>query len=138
VESVKLPADQRATAVRTRYPQLHRRPENAMLVAMAELFFLVMPFVLAIGGFWFSIGPTAHILAAMTCVLLTISYELLAISTRINTWWFALIALPIVTITDVILVHYSMWKYEFSVIEWKDRNICIPAMHVVSHLPKLQ
>jgi hypothetical protein len=97
-----------------------------------------MPFVLAIGGFWFSIGPTAHILAAMTCVLLTISYELLAISTRINTWWFALIALPIVTITDVILVHYSMWKYEFSVIEWKDRNICIPAMHVVSHLPKLQ
>jgi hypothetical protein len=39
---------------------------------------------------------------------------------------------------DMAILHYSMWQYEFSEVDWKGRNICVPAMHVIPHLPKLQ
>jgi len=39
---------------------------------------------------------------------------------------------------DLALLHYSMWRYEFSTVEWKGRDVAVPAMHVISHLPTLQ
>ena len=137
IESGKSIQEQHTTAVRTRYPQLHRRPENVFIVAAAELLFLVVPFVLAIAGFWLHIGLVAQLCAAASCVLLVGSYVVMALGTRINTWWFSVIALPVVVLADIVLLHYSMWKYEFSEVSWKGRNICISAMHVVPHLPRL-
>jgi glycosyltransferase involved in cell wall biosynthesis len=136
IQSVKSVSEQRDTATRTRYPQVHRRPEQVLLVALAEIVFLVMPFVLAIGGFWLPIGPLAHVLSVVTAILLTYIYAYIARSTRINTWWFALIAQPVVAIVDIALLHYSMWQYEFSEVTWKGRNVCVPVMHVIPHLPK--
>jgi Glycosyl transferase family 2 len=137
LQSNKPAAEQRATAVRTRYPQVHRKPEQAMLVALGELFFLTTPFVLAIGGFWLSVGGAAQLLAALAAAALICTYELVTHSTRTSSWWFALVALPVGVLVDITLLLYSMWQYEFSTVDWKGRNVCVPVMHVVPHLPKL-
>jgi hypothetical protein len=137
VQSVKQSADQRSTAIRMRYPQLHRRPEWVLLLTCAELFFLVLPFVIAIGGFWLSVGAVVQAMATAASVLLIVSYVLLARATRVNMLWFALVALPFVVLTDVGLLQYSMRQYELATVEWRGRNVCIPVMHVVPHLPKL-
>lgn len=137
IASVKKVADQRATAIRMRYPQVHRRPEQVAIHSLLEIAFLLLPFVLGLGGFWLDIGTAAQIIATLACLCLVITHELVVLSTHVNTWWFGLVAPPFMILTDIALLHYSMWKYEFSVVEWKGRNICIPAMHVVPHLPRL-
>jgi Glycosyl transferase family 2 len=137
ISSDKSPTDQRATAIRTRYPQLHRRPENVAVGVIAEAFFLLCPFVLAATGMWVHIGVVAQLAVVLAAILLLASYELMALATHINRWWFGIVALPIVALLDIALLHYSMWQYEFLTIEWKGRNICIPAMHVVPHLPEV-
>jgi hypothetical protein len=108
-----------------------------MLVALAELFFLAVPFCLAIAGFWLSVGVLAQVFAALAAVLLVSTYELVTHSTRISSWWIALVALPVGVFVDISLLHYSMWQYEFSHVEWKGRNVCVPVMHVVPRLPKM-
>jgi len=99
------------------------------------MFFLLLPFALSLGGFVFDIGTLAQVTATLTCLLLVVIHELVVLSTKVNTWWFGLVAPPFMILTDVALLHYSMWKYEFSIVEWKGRNVCIPAMHVVPRLP---
>jgi chlorobactene glucosyltransferase len=138
VTSVKGAAEQLNTAIRMRYPQLHRRPENALVLLFAELFFLVAPFGIVGFGWLFSVGPFAVVLAALSAVLLTITYELVAVNTHVNTPLLALVASPVVALYDMGMVQYSMWRYEFSDVDWKGRNICVPAMHVIPHLPKLK
>ncbi len=138
VQSVKRVEDQRDTAVRMRYPQLHRRPEQVALLTLFELAFLLLPFVLVVAGFWVSIGALAHILAATASVLLKLTYQYSVLSTHVNNGWFGLIGHPIAVLTDLGLVHYSMWRYEFSTVDWRGRNVCVPVMHVVSHLPKIK
>ncbi|HEY5668183.1 MAG TPA: glycosyltransferase [Candidatus Saccharimonadales bacterium] len=137
VESNKTVSEQRATAIRMRYPQLHRRPEQVALAALWELIYLVLPFVLAVGGFWWPIGAPAHVAAILASVYLVISYEYAVLSTRVNTWWFGLFAQPFAVMSDIILIHYSMWRYEFASVDWKGRNVCVPVMHVVPSLPPL-
>ena len=137
VESSKSTLEQRDTAIRMRYPQLHRRPENVFLASGIEVFLLVTPFAMLISGSIFNIGLTSLILSAITSLILVAVYEIVAISTHVNKWWFALVSLPAVILTDIWLIHYSMWKYEFSTVSWKGRNICIPTMHIVPKLPKL-
>ncbi len=137
ITSVKSTADQRQTAIRTRYPQLHRRPEQVFAASLLEFLLLVLPFVLAVAGFWLAIGTVAHALALASSGLLTLAYGLIAAATRLNNWWMSLVAFPVVVLADLAMLHYSMWKYEFSEVFWKERNICIPAMHVVPHLPRL-
>jgi len=128
IESCKHEADQLETAVRMRYPQLHHRPENVALTIGLELFVGVLPFVLAIGGFWLSVGVVPIIIAWLTVVLLIAAYEQVILATRVQPWWKGWHA-PIGLLVDIALVHASMWQYEFSTVEWKGRNVCIPVMH---------
>lgn len=137
IESTKTIAEQRQTAIRMRYPQLHRRPEQVALISLLELLFLVMPYMLSIAGFWISIGTVAHVTAIAACVMGTIAYEITVLSTRVNSLWFGLLAQPFAALADILLLHYSMWKYEFSTVEWRGRNVTGPVMHVIPHLPKI-
>ncbi len=137
IQSVKTVADQRDTAVRMRYPQVHRRPEQVAIHSFLEISFLLLPFAMSIGGFFVNIGAVARMLSIITCLLLVLIHELVVLSTKVNTWWFGLIAPPFMIAGDIFLLHYSMYKYEFSIVQWKGRNICIPAMHVIPHLPKI-
>lgn len=137
IASVKSPAEQRATLVRTRYPQLHRRPENVLAVTLAELFFLVLPFVQALGGYWLGLDGAALWLSVGASLVLMATYIYLSRATRTGAPWAGPFGLPAVMLYDLGMAHYSMWLYEFSTVEWKGRNICIPAMHVTPHLPKI-
>jgi hypothetical protein len=137
VTSMKGDAEQRATAMRTRYPQLHRRPENVFILSLAELLFLAGPFALALFGYFFDGGWAAIICAAVAAVLLTVTYETVGRATKISNTAFGLVALPLMVLYDLGMLHYSMWQYEFSEVDWKGRNICVPAMHVIPHLPKI-
>jgi hypothetical protein len=137
IESQKSTTEQQATAVRTRYPQVRRRPENVCLFTLAELGTLALPFVLVIAGFWLSLGWFAHLLAGLASALLIATFLRLTRATRTDSWQFGLVGMPLGALYDIGLMHYSMWRYEFSAIEWKGRNVCIPAMHAIPHLPKL-
>lgn len=136
IESVKSVADQRDTAVRMRYPQLHRRPELIFGTSLFEVLFLIQPFIMGLLGWWLPVNHATIYCSLAAAVLLVISYMQMAISTRINHWMFALIALPFVAITDIVLLHISMWRYEFGFVTWKGRNVCVPVMHTHPHLPK--
>lgn len=137
LESQKSTAEQQATAIRTRYPQLRRRPENVCLLALVELVTLVLPFGVAIGGFWLPVGWAAQLLAAAASGLLIFTYVRLTRATRTGSWRFGLVGALVGIVYDIGLMHYSMWRYEFSTVEWKGRNVCIPAMHVIPHLPEV-
>ncbi len=96
---------------------------------------MVTPFVVAISTFWTGLS-TVHILAISACVFLTFTHvSIVEISNPANAL-IAVFTVPIAALTEFTLGYTSMLQYEFSTVEWKGRNICIPVMHVVPHLPK--
>jgi glycosyltransferase involved in cell wall biosynthesis len=136
VTSTKSLSEQWETAVRIRYPRLRYRPENVLIVSLAEAWFIGLPLGLFILGYIVNLG-TLFLLAGTTALLL------FYVHFRILQAWLGqgasqLIALsPITLITDLFLLHYSLYRYEFSTIKWKDRNICIPVMRHINRLPRV-
>jgi len=136
VTSVKDVREQRETAVRTRYPQLHRRPELVFVTTAAELSLLFAPFIFVLVGFWGSFGLATEVIFGVTCLLLVGVYRSITATTSPDNRWGVSPLFPLAVLVDIGLLHYSMWKYEFSTVEWKGRNVCIPVMYTYSHLPK--
>ncbi len=136
VSSHKSFQEQRDTAVRTRYPQLHRRIELVALIGMLEFGVLVWPFILLATAILGRAWPLA-IMAALTCVTNTALYfkivNLTYRTRNLRGLWF----LPIAALYDIGLLNYSMWQYEFDEVIWKGRNICIPIMRVIPHFPNV-
>jgi glycosyltransferase involved in cell wall biosynthesis len=134
--STKNVAEQRETAIRTRYPGLHRRIELAALVSLAECSILILPYAAVI------IGVAAHnwtdvFLAVCSCIFLTVSYVRIIAVTYHRFLWRSLLLEPCAAAVDLGLLNYSLWKYEFSEVLWKGRNICIPVMRTIPRLPRL-
>jgi hypothetical protein len=136
VSSLKDFGDQWDTAVRTRYPQLHRRPELVLLVSLGQITGLLGPFLL----FVVSLCTTQWLLALLSglagiCVtfvyvrITQLAYQQFVV----RSLW----ALPFAVLLDISIRHYSMWRYEFSDVIWKGRNVCLPVMHVIPHLPRI-
>jgi hypothetical protein len=134
--SHKALSDQRDTATRTKYPQLHRRIELVALLTAGELFGMVMPFLFLIVGLLLPSLTVVISLSATTCVLLLAWYMVVCVMTYRQPDLRSLLSLPFAVLLDVALLNYSMLKYEFSVVLWKDRNVCIPVMRVERSLPK--
>jgi uncharacterized membrane-anchored protein YitT (DUF2179 family) len=107
-----------------------------LLLSVTEIIFLLSPFFLAIAGFWIHIGA-AHIVAIFTSAILVFIHYLIITVTNPGNWWLALVNFPIVVFAEIALNHASMYKYEFSTVDWKGRNICLPVMHVTPRLPKV-
>ncbi len=124
---------QRQTAVRTRYPQLHRRPELVALLTLAELSLLLLPFVLLVVSATYHQWPLFGA-AAVTCGLLVAFYTKVMTLTYRSFTWRSLWLLPLAAVYDVALLNYSMWQYEFGEVIWKGRNVCIPVMRVTAGL----
>lgn len=137
IVSVKSGSEQKETAIRVRYPQLHKRPELVLLIAFAELLLLLAPYAMVIIGFWGVFGPIAEAILIVTCVLLIATYRVVTYATSPANRWYAAPLFPVTVLIDVLLLNYSMAKYEFSTVEWKGRNICIPALQVQQRLPAL-
>lgn len=126
---------QRETAIRVRYPALHRKPEMVLIVSILELGIIAGAFGLTILGFANIISGIVFINALAASIIYTIIYSLVAISTKVNSWYVApFLALPAV-LFDVYLMNISMFKYEFSEVMWKGRNVCVPVMHYTLRQP---
>lgn len=117
--------EQRATAIRTRYPQTHRRPEIVAAVSLSEAFVLIAPFGLLISAIveksWFGLALSVLNVALVTffyVVMLGVTYGVFLV----RSLWSLLLA----SFYDIGLLNHSMWRYEFGEVIWKDRNVCIP------------
>lgn len=135
--SVKTAYDQRQTAVRMRYPQLHRRIELVFVLTLGEVVLLVMPFVLFISGIFAHFSLIIETLTALAVILLMLTYRLIEFVAFPHNRWLILPIFVFAVIYDAVFVQYSMWKYEFSEVIWKGRNVCVPAMQVIAHLPRV-
>lgn len=129
--SDKTSGEQRATAIRMRYPQLHRRPELVWAVTLIESFGLILPLPLAFILAW-QAQLGASILAALAfglyyIVILQVTAVMYGRPVLAVGFWQPLY--------DVILMNYSMIRYEFADVVWKERNVCLPVMRIGPSLP---
>lgn len=145
VVSSKPASEQQATAIRMRYPQLHRRPELVWLITLVEIIGLTLPLPLAIAaavvGLWivFAVAVVAYVL------LCVVFWEVSGVMYG-RPLIAGLVLVPFATLYDVVLLHVSMYRYEFSDVRWKERNICLPIMRfdapastsVLSPVPNLE
>jgi len=136
ISSQKSFDDQLATAIRTRYPQLHRRPELVALVSLAEFGSLLGPLIMLIAALasqaWLlaALSAAAYLVQAITySKIANLTYDKFLIR---GTW-----LLPVAALYDIGILNYSMWQYEFNEVIWKGRNVCIPVMRVIADLPKI-
>jgi len=137
IRTVKPIEEQIATAIRTRYPQLKKRPENVLFVTFLELAFIGAPFIFAITVFWTGLTPVS-LLGLLSLGLLTVTHYLIMSASNPMHSIIALFNIPFALVTEVVLTVASMVRYEFGTVNWKGRNVCIPTMHVVKHLPKVK
>ncbi len=135
VKSTKSLAEQRATTIRMRYPQLHKRPENVALLSLLEVIFLVSPVIIAAVGLAVDIGITALLMSLSAAISLMLAYQLVAINTKLNNHIIGPLAQPLAAIYDVFLLNKSMYLYEFDHVNWKGRDISEPVMHATKSLP---
>ena len=136
VQTLKKMPEQFATSLRTRYPQLRKRPENVLMLLVMELFIFVGPVVLYV-------LLTAKTASSLLYLPLIAAFELVLIHiiilhyTNPASLGLALLTSPLAVLTELALSIISMVQYEFGTVTWKDRNVCIPVMHVVPKLPPL-
>lgn len=135
VKTTKSFREQYNTAIRTRYPQIRRRPETAFLLTIANLTFLCLPFLFLAMSFWTDIFDVA--LAAVTCGLLVGAHVAIVKTSDPRNTLSAFLSFPIAAVSELIIGYTSMIQYEFFTVNWKERNICIPVMHVIPRLPKI-
>jgi len=128
--STKSIPDQRATAIRSRFPQLHKRPELVLLLSLGELWFLFCPFIIFLVCFWYQPFGLIHLLSFTTSILLILSFVMIVRATMPRSWISSLFYFPLVIATDMGLMIYSMLKYNFSTVEWKSRNVRSPVMRL--------
>ena len=138
ITSQKSRAEQRATAVRTEYPRVHRRIELVMMLSMIEIGGIVLPYALAVAGLLRKTPAAIWLPSIMSVCALTATYVAVVALTYRAWLTRALFLLPLATAIDVLLLNYSMIRYEFFSVIWKDRNVCIPVMRVSDRLPHSQ
>lgn len=129
---------QRQTATRTRYPSLRKRPEVVLGVSLFELTILLGTYIIAGLGIFGIVPSWALFTAIISIVLFSITYMLIAIATKVNSWYVAPFLLPVAILGDIVLMYRSMWLYEFSEVIWKGRNVCLPVMYVTPTLPPVK
>ncbi len=137
VQTNKQLSDQRDTTVRMRYPQLHKRPELVILVSGFEIIFLLGPCITLMWALIIGVTmPTLLVFVVAQILLILVHVIILQITDPANVL-LGLVNFPLAVLTELFLGYESMFRYEFGKIDWKGRNVCIPVMHVIPHLPRL-
>ncbi|HSX05017.1 MAG TPA: glycosyltransferase family 2 protein [Candidatus Saccharimonadales bacterium] len=136
VYSNKPSSEQYGTSVRVRYPQLHRRLELVGLTAAFELVFLLGPLIglLCVGLLPHTMAYAAVWIVSLLCLLVT--YGVVGVGSHLADPWYGWLLMPVGFLIDIAILHVSLWKYEFSTVDWKGRNVCIPVMRIEPHLPQ--
>lgn len=135
VRTQKNLVNQRATTLRVRYPQLRRRMETLLGITLVQLIIFVAPLLTVV--YMLATGTTTYILLPAGSLLAILIAHLAIIQvTNPGNVAISLITFPFAVITELAVGYVSMYTYEFGTVEWKDRNICVPVMHVYPRLPK--
>jgi hypothetical protein len=121
ITSRKKTSSQLETATRTIYPQLENNPIFAMVTSLAIVLFMILPFVSAV--------IAGAMLSVVTVVLLVLTNVIIYTRFNASTWFIGLLNFPFIMSLQALMIQWSMFKYEFSKVEWKDRNICIPVLN---------
>ena len=125
--SAKSISEQRATALRTRYPQTHRRPEIVLGLSLIEFSVFLLPYVLLVLAL--AQGLYLIVFLCILAILLQLYlYQKLLKVTYSRTMYQKIWMAPVSILFDIALINYSMWQYEFREVYWKGRNVCIPVM----------
>mgnify|MGYP000049969027 CR=1 FL=1 len=137
VTTIKSVRDQIDTAVRTRYPQVKRRPERVLALALMEGLGLLLPFGVTLYGLVADIRPAIWVMMFAAALLLALSHLAITFLTNPVLWPLSTVSFPLIVFTELILLHVSLYLYEFGEVRWKGRNVCLPVMRVTAHLPPL-
>ena len=124
ITSKKKAQSQVDTSVRLLYPTLKRSFALSWVAIALILSLLVAPFVGA--GLYF-VGYASY-LYLVAAIILTLTHLLMLTRIAPAAVLSGLISLPLSMIAYVILIAVSAWEYEFGEINWKGRNVCIPAL----------
>lgn len=127
ITTSKILTEQTHTALLQRYPQSKRRIERVGLYTLLLLLIAVLPLLLIF------YSPALSIVALMLLSLALIVSEQAVRESHVLR---GILATSLI-IQEIYLLNYSMLKYEFSHIYWKNRNVCLPVMRVYKSLPKL-
>lgn len=139
IVSTKGLAEQQETAIRTRYPQAHRRLELVMILTLSELVGIILPYTLLILSILGMLSLALTVMSLITIVVLTATYGIIVYMTYRRYLWRTLWMPPFAVFADVLLLNYSMVRYEFFEVIWKGRNVCIPVMYSVARtLPPIE
>lgn len=122
--------EQWATAIRTNYPQIRRRPEMALMLTVFTICVLILPFILLPLAI-FTLNAPLAVITALTCALLTATHVLILQHSDPGNVPLGFISLPFSAFMEIVIGYTSMIMYEFGSVEWKDRNVCIPVMHTI-------
>ncbi len=112
------------SAIRSYYPHTGRNPAlvcYTILLILAALFAPALGLYQAAttGQYTFSV-----ILGVIASITWWVCHLVLVTRTSPSGWFLAIFNLPLMVIVEVYLSIKSLYKYEFGVIKWKDRNIC--------------
>lgn len=128
VYSTKDQTTQYDTTIRVRYPQLHRRLELVAITSFFELVFLVGPFVGILLSFLLPHSLAFLLVWLAIAIAVQLMYYYVSVETRLNTPIAALLTAPLAIVIDIYMLHLSLIRYEFSNVNWRGRNVCIPVM----------
>jgi len=137
IESVKRPASQLQTALRTRYPQLHRRPEAVFALSLMEAVLLFGPYVVIYLGLLGRVSGSVLAVSTLSGLLLIVSHTLIVVVSCPRAVAFAIVNFPLGVLVELGLVNESMRRYEFTEVIWRGRNICVPTLQTLRNLPKV-
>lgn len=136
VSTAKKLADQWQSSVRTRYPRLRRRPENVYIITLLELWFFALPISLFVIGFFVPLGYLWLLVGINTMSLIYVHRKIMA-AWGTKQLSLALALFPLAVVLEIWVTWLSMFRYEFSKVDWKGRDVCIPVMRHYKRLPKL-
>lgn len=127
--------EQWETAVRTRYPQLHRRPE-LLVLRIIFLLILLLPFMFLPLVFFDNSLQSIKIMILISAGALVYSHILVSWFTNHYSAILAPINFPIIIILDLFATNLSAFRYEFGEVIWKGR-VVNPKLKVYKKLPKI-
>ncbi len=125
------------TQVRTRYPHAHRRPETAFLQSALLVCVVLSPFIMLPLSIVGALDSGIVVLSALAVAAYVASHIAISIITNPIAGLFALINFPVAILLDIIALHESMLKYEFSKVIWKGRDIAPKKLEVIAKLPSI-
>lgn len=137
VQTHKDLGDQRDTAIRMRYPQVRRRLEMVLVLSLAEVLFLLGPFVVFASALWVGLNAVQVAAAVATLLLVLTHVVIVQFSSPVNVLA-AMVNYPFVVCAEIVIGLMSMYRYEFSEVKWKGRNVCLPVMHAIPKLPAMK